>query len=82
MQKQNKTPEEMKSSSKLNTKVIYDKNFEKIRSQQEIMTDASRKSSIDHHIKDLIESINSSENYFTTSSCSGRFLAFSQVCFL
>ncbi len=65
--------------SKVNTNDIYSKNFEKIRSQQEFITDASRKSSYDEHIKDLIESINTSENYFTTSSCSGRFLAFSQV---
>ena len=37
------------------------------------------KGSIDNHIVDLVEAINTSGNYFTTSSCSGRFLAFSQV---
>ncbi|CAH1799728.1 unnamed protein product [Owenia fusiformis] len=34
--------------------------------------DLSRKGSIDAPIVELIEKINSSENYFTTSSCSGR----------
>ena len=33
----------MKKISKLTTNDIFDKNFEKIRSQQEIITDASRK---------------------------------------
>lgn len=34
--------------------------------------DKSKKGSIDEHIKDLIDTINKSENYYTTSSCSGR----------
>ena len=58
---------------------VFQKNFDTLKSQCEVLDDASRKSSIDFHIQDLIESINSSENYFTTSSCSGRFIAFSQV---
>ncbi len=57
----------------------FQKNFDTLKSQCEVLDDASRKSSIDFHIRDLIEAINSSENYFTTSSCSGRFIAFSQV---
>jgi tRNA wybutosine-synthesizing protein 3 len=57
----------------------FQKNFEVLKSQCEVLDDASRKSSIDARIRDLIGSINSSENYFTTSSCSGRFIAFSQV---
>ena len=55
------------------------KNFHILKAQNESTNDASRKASIDFHIRDLIDAINSSENYFTTSSCSGRFLAFSQV---
>lgn len=58
---------------------IYEKNFDKLRSQQEFVEDASRKSSIDAHCRDLCTELNASENYFTTSSCSGRFLAFAQV---
>jgi tRNA(Phe) wybutosine-synthesizing methylase Tyw3 len=60
---------------------IYEKNFDKIRSQQALIEDASRKSSIDIHIKDLVDALNGSQNYFTTSSCSGRFLAYAQVIF-
>lgn len=58
------------------------KNFNNVKQQQEFIEDASRKSSIDARIKPLVDSINKSDNYFTTSSCSGRFLAFSQVLFL
>ena len=58
---------------------VYIKHFDTLKSQQDFITDASRKSSIDSHILDMVESINSSENYFTTSSCSGRFIVFAQV---
>ncbi len=36
--------------------------------------DKSRKGSIDKEIKKLVDKINSLENYYTTSSCSGRIL--------
>ena len=65
-------------SSKINQEV-YNKNFDTLKSQQLNIEDASRKSSIDFHIRPLVNAINESDNYFTTSSCSGRFLAFSQV---
>ena len=58
---------------------IYSKNFDKLRSQQEFIQDASRKSSIDAHIRTLVDALNNSDNFFTTSSCSGRFLAYAQV---
>jgi tRNA(Phe) wybutosine-synthesizing methylase Tyw3 len=61
------------------TDEVYAKNFDKLKSQQSITKDASRKASIDEHIKTLVELINNSENYFTTSSCSGRLLVFAQV---
>jgi tRNA(Phe) wybutosine-synthesizing methylase Tyw3 len=58
---------------------VYIKNFHILKSQQDFITDASRKSSIDVRIREIVDSINDSENYFTTSSCSGRFIVFSQV---
>ncbi len=62
---------------------IFEKNFDKIRSQQAYVEeeDASRKSSIDSRIVELVNAINKSDNYFTTSSCSGRFIAYAQVYF-
>ena len=44
--------------------------------------DMSKKGSIDDQIVDLIKYINAKENYFTTSSCSGRISVFSEVCTL
>lgn len=41
--------------------------------------DLSRKGSVDEPIAPLVEYLNSVENYYTTSSCSGRISAFSQV---
>ena len=58
---------------------VYIKHFDILKSQVENIQDASRKSSIDIRIRDIVDSINTSENYFTTSSCSGRFIVFSQV---
>jgi tRNA(Phe) wybutosine-synthesizing methylase Tyw3 len=58
---------------------FYIKHFDILKSQVENIQDASRKSSIDIRIRDIVDSINNSENYFTTSSCSGRFIVFSQV---
>ena len=40
--------------------------------------DKSRKGSIDLKIKKLVEKINYSNNYFTTSSCAGRILILTQ----
>ena len=53
---------------------LYDKNF-KLHKLKQIneFKDLSRKSSVDEYIKDLIDYINQTENYFTTSSCSGLF---------
>ena len=36
--------------------------------------DKSRKQKIDEKIKSLVDHINSLDNYYTTSSCSGRML--------
>lgn len=41
--------------------------------------DLSRKGSIDDYIQPLVEFINSSHDYVTTSSCSGRILIYCEV---
>lgn len=41
--------------------------------------DLSKKGSIDDQIIDLVKYINAQENFFTTSSCSGRISVFSEV---
>ena len=66
--------------SKINVDV-YNKNFNahKLNQSLELSKDLSRKSSVDKYIIELISFLNNSENYFTTSSCSGRFIAFAQV---
>ena len=42
--------------------------------------DLSRKGSVDEPIRDLVEYINAHDSFYTTSSCSGRLIAFSEVC--
>lgn len=44
--------------------------------------DLSRKGSVDQPIVELVDYINSLDNYYTTSSCSGRILLFSEVSML
>ena len=44
--------------------------------------DFSRKGSIDDHIVNLVQLINTNESYFTTSSCSGRTILFEQPSLL
>ena len=39
-----------------------------------VKNDKSKKKSIDIGVKKLVKRVNSSANYFTTSSCSGRIL--------
>ncbi|KAJ7334508.1 tRNA methyltransferase tyw3 [Desmophyllum pertusum] len=41
--------------------------------------DLSKKGSIDEQIMDLVQYINAKDNYFTTSSCSGRISVFSEL---
>lgn len=41
--------------------------------------DLSKKGSIDDQIKNLVQYINAKENFFTTSSCSGRISIFSEL---
>lgn len=42
--------------------------------------DISKKGSVDAPIVHLVQYINDQENYYTTSSCSGRILVFSEAC--
>ena len=48
--------------------------FEKQKQQQLSRQDFSKKGSIDRRIAGLVRKINASDNYYTTSSCSGRIL--------
>ena len=41
-------------------------------------TDFSRKGSVDERISDLVQFINACDQYFTTSSCSGRICLFEE----
>ena len=49
-------------------------NFQKEKKDFLTKKDKSRKGSIDEKIKNLVDKINSLEDYYTTSSCSGRML--------
>ncbi|WP_456398205.1 tRNA(Phe) 7-((3-amino-3-carboxypropyl)-4-demethylwyosine(37)-N(4))-methyltransferase Taw3 [Palaeococcus sp. (in: euryarchaeotes)] len=52
---------------------LYERNFElQKKIAMEKLEDALRKNLVDEDIISLLEKINSLENYFTTSSCSGR----------
>ena len=41
--------------------------------------DLSRKGSVDAPIRELVEHINTQDDYYTTSSCSGRTVVFCEV---
>lgn len=53
--------------------------FEKQKASCLSQVDLSKKGSIDDQIMDLVQYINAKDNYFTTSSCSGRISVFSEV---
>lgn len=53
--------------------------FEKQKASCLSQVDLSKKGSIDDEIMDLVQYINAKDNYFTTSSCSGRISVFSEV---
>ena len=42
-------------------------------------TDCSKKGSIDEEIVGLVDIVNNSRDYFTTSSCSGRLVCYVEV---
>ena len=52
--------------------------FDKQKSSCLSQADISKKGSIDVGISDLVNYINSQNDYFTTSSCSGRISIFSE----
>jgi tRNA wybutosine-synthesizing protein 3 len=49
-------------------------NFEKEKKEFLTKKDKSRKGTIDNRIKKLVNKINSLDDFYTTSSCSGRVL--------
>ena len=51
--------------------------FQKEKKEFLAKKDKSRKASIDGKIRNLVDKINSLDDFFTTSSCSGRVLLFS-----
>lgn len=53
--------------------------FEKQKASCLSQVDLSKKGNIDDQIIDLVQYINAKDNYFTTSSCSGRISVFSEV---
>lgn len=53
---------------------MFDHEKQKTLKELEEGIDRSRKGSIDKHIRNLVNIINKNENYYTTSSCSGRIM--------
>jgi len=53
--------------------------FQQQKSTSLSKVDRSRKGSIDEPIVDLVHLINQHDQYFTTSSCSGRICVFEEV---
>ena len=53
--------------------------FSKIKEQSLTKSDLSRKGSVDKDAADVVNYINGLDNYFTTSSCSGRVCVFEEV---
>lgn len=56
-------------------------NFKTIKNNAISKIDLSRKGSIDEPIGELVEFINNCDNFFTTSSCSGRICLFEEVSY-
>ena len=54
--------------------------FEKQKLKSLSSIDNSKKGSVDSRIVDLVDFINGSNDFFTTSSCSGRLAVISEVC--
>src|SRR3972149_12258512 len=52
--------------------------FDRQKQQQLSRPDFSKKGSIDRPIERLVKKINSSDNYYTTSSCSGRIMVLAE----
>ena len=57
----------------------YSDIFARQKEQSLSSADQSRKGSIDSEIVNLVNYINASDRYFTTSSCSGRIIIFEEV---
>ena len=55
-------------------------NFDEIKRNALKKSDLSRKGSVDEPIVELVIFINQLDNYFTTSSCSGRICIYEAGC--
>lgn len=53
--------------------------FKKEKQIQLSKPDYSKKGSVDEKIKSLVDAINSKDNYYTTSSCSGRIIIYKET---
>ena len=60
-------------------KMVDDSEFRRWKEWKQKSGDLSRKGAIDAAIVGLIELINGRDEYFTTSSCSGRIVVLEQV---
>lgn len=65
--------------SSISCKIFKMAAFEKQKASCLSQVDLSKKGNIDDQIIDLVQYINAKDNYFTTSSCSGRISVFSEV---
>ena len=54
--------------------------FERDKARVLDKADLSRKGSVDALIRSLVDCINACEDFYTTSSCSGRAVVFCEVC--
>ena len=61
--------------------IVLSIEFDKQKAKSLSGIDNSRKGSVDSRIIELVDFINQLEDFFTTSSCSGRLALISGVCF-
>ena len=61
---------------------MEDKHFQSEKARILGKVDLSRKGSVDEPIRELIGFLNLQESFYTTSSCSGRVVIFSEVRFI
>lgn len=62
-------------------KIVPSIHFDKLKAKSLSGIDNSRKGNVDGRIIELVDFINQLEDFFTTSSCSGRLALLSGVCF-
>ena len=70
------------SSIKLIMAIKTDPHFSTEKARVLSKVDLSRKGSVDEPIAELVSYINALEDFYTTSSCSGRLAVLQEVCHL